>query len=522
MRIRVFLRLFASLLKILALLLLLPGAVAAYYGETGGVIAFAVTSLLTLAFGIALGRLSSGGEPGLKEGFALVSLGWLGVAFFGALPYIFLGLSLIDGLFESMSAFTTTGSSILTQSNAEGYWIINSSLANSSLAHQLELNARILTANSTWLQISSISDETYMGLLFWRSFAQWLGGMGIILLFVAILPRLGVAGRQLYRAEVPGPDKDALTPRIKQTAQMLWVVYIFMTALEVVLLYLAKMPIFDSLCNSFASMATGGFSPQALSIASYKSWKIDAIITLFMFLAGANFALYYRMLNTDRKAFFKDAEFRFYGLIVLVATAIIILWGGLQGDIFRKIQLAAFQVVSIITTTGFATTDFDQWTAAAKYALLLLMIIGACAGSTGGAIKVVRILLVMKSGYRELLHVLHPKAVFALRLGGISVRDEVLRPSNIFVAMYVMIFALASLLLAIISYGDPAMTIETILSAVATTLGNVGPGFGMVGPMFSFEELHPAAKMLLFFCMWLGRLEIVTVLVLLVPEFWKK
>jgi len=522
MKIRVFLRLFASLLKILAVLLLVPGAVAAFYAETGGVIAFAVTSLLTLAVGIILGRLSLEEEPGLKEGFALVSLGWLGAAFFGALPYVFLGLSLIDGLFESMSAFTTTGSSILTESNIQGYWIINSTLADSSLAHQLELVIRGLTANSTLLQISSRPDRTYMGLLFWRSFAQWLGGMGIILLFVAILPRLGVAGRQLYRAEVPGPDKDALTPRIKQTAQLLWVVYILLTALEVVLLYLAKMPLFDSLCNTFASMATGGFSPQALSIASYKSGIIDAIITLFMFLAGANFALHYKMLNSDRKALFKDAEFRFYSLIVLMATAIIVLWGGLQGDIFHKIQLAGFQVVSIMTTTGFATTNFDQWTAAAKYILLLLMIIGACAGSTGGAIKVVRILLVLKSGYRELLHVLHPKAVIALRLGGISVRDEVLRPSNIFVAMYIMIFAMASLLLAIISYGDPAMTIETILSAVAATLGNVGPGFGMVGPMFSFAEIHPAAKMLLFFCMWIGRLEVVTARVLLVPEFWKK
>jgi trk system potassium uptake protein TrkH len=519
MKIRVFLGLFASLLKILAVLLLVPGAVAAFYAETGGVIAFAITSLLTLAAGIILGRLSVKEEPGLKEGFALVSLGWLGAAFFGALPYVFLGTSLIDGLFESMSAFTTTGSSILTESNAQGYWIINSTLANSSLAHHLELSIRSLTANSTLLQISSSPDKTYMGLLFWRSFAQWLGGMGIILLFVAILPRLGVAGRQLYRAEVPGPDKDALTPRIKQTAQLLWVVYILMTVAEVVLLYLAKMPLFDSLCNTFASMATGGFSPQAQSIAAYKSGIIDAIITLFMFLAGANFALHYRMLNTDRKALFKDAEFRFYSLIVLVATAIIILWGGLQGDIIRKIQLAGFQVVSIMTTTGFATTNFDQWTAAAKYTLLLLMIIGACAGSTGGAIKVVRILLMLKSGYRELLHVLHPKAVIALRLGGISVKDEVLRPSNIFVAMYLFIFASASLLLAIISYGDPGMT---ILSAVATTLGNVGPGFGMVGPMFSFAEIHPAAKMLLFFCMWIGRLEVVTALVLLVPEFWKK
>ncbi len=522
MRIRVFLRLFASLLKILAVLLLVPGGVAAFYGETAGVISFAITSLLTLATGIVLGRLSCKEEPGLKEGFALVALGWLGAAFFGALPYTFMGISLIDGLFESMSAFTTTGSTIFTETNANGYWIVNSTLARGSLAHVLEMGLWNLTENAAPFQIRSGTDETYMGLLFWRSFAQWLGGMGIILLFVAILPRLGVAGRQLYRAEVPGPDKDALTPRIKQTARALWMVYILLTVAEIGLLFGAGMPLFDSLCNAFASMATGGFSPQGLSIAAYRSWVIDAIITLFMFLAGANFALHYRMVRSDRKALFKDQEFRFYALILLAATSIIALWGGLEGDIFQKIRLAGFQAVSVMTTTGFTTADFDQWTAAAKFALLLLMIIGACAGSTGGAIKVVRLLLVLKSGYRELFRALHPKAVIPVRLGGIPVRDEVIRPSNIFVAMYIAIFAMASLLLAIISYNDPNMNIETVLSAVAATLGNVGPGFGMVGPMYSFAEIHPAGKMLLFFCMWIGRLEVVTALVLLVPEFWKK
>ncbi len=522
MDIRVFLKLFASLLKILAVLLLIPGAVAAYYAETGGVIAFAVTSLLTLAAGIVLKRLSLDEEPGIKEGFALVSLGWLGAAFFGALPYFFLGTGMVDALFESMSAFTTTGSSILTESNSQGYWIINSTLANSSFAHHLELGIRGLTSNSSLIQISGNVDRTYMGLLFWRSFAQWLGGMGIILLFVAILPRLGVAGRQLYRAEVPGPDKDALTPRIKQTAQLLWEVYILLTAIEVALLYMAGMPLFDSLCNTFASMATGGFSPQALSISAYNSWIIDAIITLFCFLAGANFALHYRVLKSDRWALFRDPEFRFYSLIVLASTAIIVLWGGLEGSLLRKIQIAGFHVVTIMTTTGFSTADFDQWTAAAKYTLLLLMIIGACAGSTGGAIKVVRILLVLKSGYRELLHVMHPKAVIPLKLGGLSVKDEVLRPSNIFVSLYLIIFALATLLLAILSYSQPDMNMETAMSAVASTLGNVGPGFGMVGPTLSFAEFDPAGKMLLIICMWMGRLEVVTALVLLVPEFWKK
>ncbi len=372
MRVRVFLRLSASLLKLLAVLLLVPGAVSAYYGETGGVMAFALTSLLTLASGIVFGRLGSDEEMGPKEGFALVALGWLGVAFFGALPHFFLGTSMVDSLFESMSSFTTTGSSILTEFNAQGYWIINTTLADSSPIHNLELRLADLTGYPSLFQPAS--SRTYFGLLFWRSFAQWLGGMGIILLFIAILPRLGVAGRQLYRAEVPGPEKDALTPRIKQTARVLWWVYTLLTVAEIVLLCLAGMPLYDSLCNTFATMATGGFSPPGLSIEAYQSWTIDAIITLFMFLAGANFALHYRRLSSDRKALWRDPEFRLYTLIVLASTAIIILWGGLEGDLLYKIRLAGFQVVSIMTTTGFATADFDQWTAAAKFTLLLLMI----------------------------------------------------------------------------------------------------------------------------------------------------
>ncbi|MDM7934511.1 MAG: TrkH family potassium uptake protein [Methanothrix sp.] len=522
MRVRIFLRMFASLLRLLAVLLLFPGAVSAFYGETEGVIAFALTSLLTLATGILLRRLSSEDEAGLKEGFALVAFGWLGAAFFGALPYLFLGIGLVDALFESMSAFTTTGASILTESNAQGYWVINSTLTSSSLAHNLEMGLVDSMGGSALFHLRTGHEGTIFGLLFWRSFAQWLGGMGIILLFVAILPRLGVAGRQLYRAEVPGPEKDALTPRIKQTARMLWAVYLLLTVVESVLLWLAGMPLYDSICNTFSTMATGGFSPKGSSIMAYDSWVIDSIIVSFMFLAGANFALHYRVLTSDRRALLRDSEFRLYALIVLAATAIIVLWGGLEGDLSRRIQLAGFQVVSIMTTTGFATADFDGWTAAAKITLLLLMIIGACAGSTGGAIKVVRVLLVAKSAYRELFHALHPKAVLSVRLGGQPVKDEILRPSNVFISMYLMILASASLLMAVISHGDPNMSIETVLSAVATTLGNVGPGFGAVGPMYSYAALDPAAKLLLFLCMWIGRLEVVTVLVLLTPEFWKK
>jgi trk system potassium uptake protein TrkH len=346
--------------------------------------------------------------------------------------------------------------------------------------------------------------------------------MGIILLFIAILPKLGVAGRQLYKAEVPGPEKDAVTPRIRQTAKILWGVYVLISALEAILLVAAGMPLFDALCNTFASMATGGFSPQAASIAAYRSQVIEGIITLFCFIAGANFVLHYRMLYEERTALFKDYEFRFYALIVLVATAIIMAWGGIEGDVFLRFRYAIFQVVTIMTTTCFSTTDFDRWTTAAKFTLLMLMFVGACAGSTGGAIKVSRILLVLKYGYRELFRALHPKAVVQVKLGRITIKEEILHTSLVFFAFYIIIFTSAAMMLAVVSFQDPRMDMETIISAVATTLGNVGPGFGLVGPTLSFAEITPAGKMVLFLCMWIGRLEIITVLVLLLREFWKE
>lgn len=560
MKTRVFLRIFGTLLKLMGVLLLVPGAVAAFYREPTGVVAFFLTSIATLLAALACERLGVAEEMGTKEGLALVAFGWLGAAFFGALPYVFCGMGLVDALFESMSGFTTTGASILTESNAQGYWIINQTLADVSLASYLAQAAdRSLTAaegmllNSTLLQsihnatvgtpglpiagggaiglnatlglagrMALPEEPTYFGLLFWRSFSQWLGGMGIILLFIAILPKLGVAGRQLYKAEVPGPDKDALTPRIRQTAELLWWIYLLLSTAQVVLLVGAGMPLYDALCNMFAAMATGGFSPQAASIAAYKSALIDGIIVLFMFLAGANFALHYKTLYEDRTALIKDAEFRFYALIILLSTALIMIWGGLSGGILERFRYAIFQVVSVITTTGFVTADFDQWTPAARFVLILLMFVGACAGSTGGAIKVVRLLMVIKYGHRELLRALHPKIVSTVKLGSTPVRDDVLYPSIIFFALYILIFAVATLLLGAVSAGDPGMSMEALISAVATTLGNVGPGLGQVGPTLSFSEVHPAGKMLLFLCMWIGRLEIITPLVLLLPEFWKK
>jgi trk system potassium uptake protein TrkH len=528
MKPRIFGYRFGSLLKLLAILMIVPGAVAAYYGETRGVIAFSLTAFITMAIGIVLEHLGLDEEMGIKEGFALVSLGWLGAVFFGSLPYVFLGVSLLDGLFECMSGFTTTGASTFTESNAQGYWIVNQTLAESSIASNLAhgLTKLLVSTDTTGYNIYAIlnieREQTFYGLLFWRSFSQWLGGMGIILLFIAILPKLGVAGRQLYKAEVPGPDKDAITPRIRQTAKLLWLIYVLMTVGEIILLVLAGMPAYDSLCNTFATMATGGFSPQSSSIMAYNSALIDAIITLFMFLAGANFVLHYRMIYVDRTSLFRDSEFRFYTFLLIVAIAIFVLWGGIEGDLFFRFRMASFQAVSIMTTTGFATANFDLWTSAAKIILFLLMFMGACAGSTGGAIKIVRILLAIKSWYRELIFALHPKAIISVRLNGVPIKEEILRSSNIFIALYIIIFFVASISLGIVETDDNSMDFVSITSAVATTLGNVGPGFGAVGPTLSFQHVDPLGKMILFFCMWIGRLEIITALMLFVPDFWKK
>jgi len=562
MKSKVFLRELGNLLTLLGLLQILPGIVATAYGELDGVIAFGLTAIIGLLAGISLKRLGDGGEMGTKEGFALVAFGWMTAALIGALPYVLLGVGMVDGFFESMSGFTTTGASILTEYSSDGYWILNATAANNSvasnlaggvqqLAMNLSLNLTLNTTldnstNSTLLNgslwnggifqqgandtinalnastLNTTAPHTYRGLLFWRSFSQWLGGMGIILLFIAILPKLGVAGRQLYKAEVPGPEKDALTPRIRQTAKLLWGVYLALTVLEVTMLALAGMPIYDAVCNTFTTMATGGFSPQSASILAYQSPLIEGIVVLFMFLAGANFALHYRTIHEDRAGLFRDPEFRLYAAIVLLATAFIMVWGGLSGELSERFRFSIFQVVSIMTTTGFATDNFAQWSAAGKLTLLMLMFIGACAGSTGGAIKVSRLLLVLKYAHRELFTALHPKAVVPIKLAGNPVKEEILRASVTFFGLYLIIFAVASLMLAAISYHQGSMNMETVLSAVATTLGNVGPGFGPVGPSMSFAEVHPLGKILLVFCMWIGRLEIITALVLILPEFWKR
>jgi trk system potassium uptake protein TrkH len=415
-----------------------------------------------------------------REGMAIVAVGWTAIGLYGALPFYFdnSDWTFTDALFESVSGFSTTGASILTD-------------------------------------IEALSK----GLLLWRSFIQWLGGMGIIVLSIAILPFLGVGGMQLYKAEVPSPVPDKLKPRIRDTAVILWKVYAIFTVAQILLLMIGGMDFFNAVCHSLTTLPTGGFSTQNGSIAQYNSVYFDVIITVFMVLAGINFSLHYQLLRGKPLAFWKDPECRFYLGSVVLFTAIIS-WdclGTVYQGVGQSIRYAAFQVASITTTTGFATYDYEQWPALSQLILLLCMFVGASAGSTGGGMKCLRIMLCFKFCYKELFSLIHPRAVTTIKLGGQTVSQDVMRSVLGFLALYMGLFGISAILLAALG-----VDFTTALSAVAASIGNIGPGFGGVGPVENYARIPYLGKWLLIWCMLLGRLEIYTMLILLVPEFWRK
>lgn len=415
-----------------------------------------------------------------REGMAIVSFGWVAVGIFGALPFYF-GIescSFTDAFFESISGFTTTGASILQ--NIEG--------------------------------ISK-------GILFWRSLIQWLGGMGIIVLSIAILPFLKVGGMQLYKAEVPSPVPDKLKPRIKETATILWKVYALLTVLQVFFLLLGGMSLFDSICHAFTTMPTGGFSTQNASIVHYQSTYFDTVFIIFMILAGINFTLHYQLLRGKPLAFWRDPECRFFLglLLVLILIVSINIYGNVYENIGHSVRFGAFQVVSIITTTGFATADYLQWPAMSQLILLMCMFIGASAGSTGGGMKCLRVMLILKFCYREIFLLVHPKSVVHIKIGGRSVSDEITRSVIGFMALYIGLFFVCSILLA-----GMGVDLVTSFGAVAASIGNIGPGFGAVGPAGNFSGIPLLGKWLLAWCMLLGRLEIYTIIIFFAPEFWRK
>ncbi len=479
MKVRIVLDIIGTVLKILGLLLLAPGIVAAIYHETDGIVAFALTSLLSISAGIILGRLGVKGDVGYKVAFAAVTLGWLCATIFAALPFVFQGIAPVDALFESISGFSATGATILTESNAEGYYIVNATLADNSIATALA--GSVISLAGSDVVFPAIHNHTYYGLLFWRSFQQLIGGLGIILLIVAIFPRLRVAGRQLYRAETVGPSKDTITPRAIETARILWRVYLLFNAVEIVLLVAAGMPLYDAVCTAFSTLATGGFSPQASSLVAYHSPLIEAIVAVFIILGMSSFTLHYRVLTSDRLAWFRDEEFKFMISILAVGTLILIFCGGIEGDLLARFRFASFQVISFMGTCGFVNTlDYDKWSTAAKLALIMVMLIGGCIGSTAGGIKVGRLLVDLKYTYNELFHMLHPKALMSVRLGDARVQEEVLRPMLFYSFFYLATWLALSLAWAMVSANDPRVDLQVVASGIASCMGGVGPAFGII------------------------------------------
>ncbi|WP_135606057.1 TrkH family potassium uptake protein [Methanococcoides sp. NM1] len=468
-----------SLLRFLGPMMLVPLGVALYYGESPYPFAVAF-SFTTIVGSILSFRYSSSDEREWekREGFAIVAFGWFAAALFGSIPYMFDGVTFLNALFESMSGFTTTGATVFVD---------------------IETHSR--------------------SLLFWRSMTQWIGGMGIIMLFIAILPKLGVAGRQMFRAEAPGPKEDQLKPRIRETAKILWAVYVSISVVELLLLLIAGMSFYDACTHTFTTMACGGFSPYADSVAAFNSPLIEGIITLFMFIAGANFALHYKTLYSDKKSLLKDNEFKFYFVIVGLATVLLtlILWRDTPDSIPTSFRYAVFQVVSILTTTGYATTDFNLWADSGKVVLLAMMFIGGCAGSTAGGIKVVRLLLLLKYARSELFKAIHPKAVRPIKFNGKSVPVDIMHAIISFVVIYFLIFLVSSAILSIFG-----MDLTSSITASIATLGNIGPGFNIVGPMANFSTIPDIGKLVLIANMWIGRLEVFTVIVMLTPEFWRR
>ncbi|WP_456387308.1 TrkH family potassium uptake protein [Desulfolithobacter sp.] len=480
MRIGGVLNLLGKLLIILSLMLLTPVPFSIYYND-GMMATFLACSGLGLVAGtILVAIFLPEKELGYKDGFAIVAFSWLALALLGALPYHISGHvgSFIDAFFESMSGFTTTGSTILS-------------------------DIEILPKS----------------LLFWRTMTHWLGGMGIIVLTLAILPLLGIGGMQLFQAEVPGPTKDRLAPRIQDTARILWSVYLLMTVMETVLLMLGGVDFFNALTHSFATLATGGFSNHNASIAQYQSLYIQSVIILFMFLAGANFSLHFLILRGDFKAYWKNEEFRLYLSIILIATLLIFTanqFSGLYVEAGRNLRDVLFQVVSIMTTTGFGTADFDTWPPFSRIMLVTLMFVGGCAGSTGGGIKVVRFLLFFKYARSQLHKLVHPRQVETIKLGNTRVPQDVMIAILSFFAIYLAVFLVASLIITALG-----VDIITGPSAVIATLNNIGPGLHLVGPTQNFGHLPDLAKLVLIFCMLAGRLELYTIAILLTPFYWE-
>lgn len=489
MRVKVVLHYLGLMIAAIGFAMLLPLGFSLFYKESD-YLAFIVSMIISIGTGLLLWKYTRIGKGRLqrREAIAIVAFGWIFASAFGALPYVLSGAlpNFINAYFETMSGFTTTGATVFDP------------------------------------VINAIESQPH-GILLWRGFTQWLGGMGIITLFVAIFPILGIGAAHMVEAEVPGPQAEKLTAHIRDTAKILWFLYLGFTVLEVTLLVIAKLPFFDALTVTFATMPTGGFTPTTDSIGAYNSVFVDVTVIFFMVVAGGNFALYYFSLwKRQFGRLWHNSEFKLYVALLVGASLFIALGLVTKMDFFISdaLRYASFQVASIMTTTGFVTANYDTWPEFTKTLLLLLMIVGASAGSTGGAIKVIRLLVLFKYAYRRIVLAFNPRRIIPLKIGGIALSESAVSGIIGMSVLYIAILLIGYLIMSAVGRG---MGIDQItsLASVAATLGNVGPGLGLVGPAANYLWIPPLGKIVLTICMLVGRLEIFTVLVLVAPSFWK-
>ncbi len=443
---------------------------------------FLILVIISVAAGAAVyaGLRQEDAEYGLRDGFAIVTFGWAVAGILGAMPYWTSGIlpNFVDALFESISGFTTTGATVV---------------------NDVEILPR--------------------SILFWRSLTHWLGGMGIIVLSVAILPLLGVGGMAMFKAEVPSPVMDKLKPTVAETAKTLWKVYVLFTAIEIFLLYLAGMELFDAMCHTFGTLATGGFSTKNLSIGYYNSNAIRAIVILFMLVAGVNFTLHYQALLGNLRAYWRSSEFRLYIAIFAIVTVFITLnvYGSEYERFGEAFGQSAFQTAAIMTTTGYTTADWETWPWSCQWLLLCLMFMGGCAGSTGGGMKCMRLMIVAKHVFRELSLLIHPRAVIPLKIDKKVVTPPIINSILAFVGLFVAMWAVSTLLLVLLD-----VDVITAIGATTATLSNIGPGLNKVGAADTYAWISQPGKWILIFNMLVGRLELYTVFVLMTPDFWRK
>jgi len=479
-----------GLIFFLGVALLFPFFIALIYNEPSWT-AFLYTAAPSMLIGAALFYFfKPQDELRMREAFLIVTLTWFVGSLIGAFPFTLSGTlhSYTDAVFETMSGLSTTGATILGGVTSDG------------------------------IQNPAI-EEIDKSLLFWRSLSHWLGGMGIIVLTLALLPLLGIGGMQLYKAEYSGSTSDKLTPRIQETALLLWSVYVGMTFFQFLLLWVhPSMDWFDAINHAFSTLATGGFSTKNDSIAGFDSVYIDVVITIFMFLAGINFAMHYRLLSGNTKSFFENRELRFYSLLTLLF--IVLISGGLwlvdNYELGEALRYGSFQVLAILTTTGFGTDDYALWMPFSSFLLFLLFFTGGTAGSTGGGIKMIRILIILKNVGREFKQILHPQAVIPVRLGNRVIESNILKNILGFFVVYFIIFAIGSIIMSFMGYD-----FMSAMGASIASLGNIGPAWGEFGPTEEYAGVPYIGKWVLLILMMIGRLELFTVLVIFTPWFWK-